>query len=480
MTSTAKILIPSVIAAALVGGGGVFLYNKAGPTSAQAPSGKADAAPAGSSGTAGPGKGTNGGPPGAGGAPGKGGPGGAGGPPAAVEVVKAAMQSLAVSTTAVGSLRSDESVTLRPEVSGRISEILFKEGERITKGRVLVRFDDSVTRAEMEQARANLALAKTKFERSRDLEKKGFVSAQARDEADSGLKVSEAAAKLVEARLARFEVRAPFSGVIGLRTVSVGDYLREGQDMVNLESIDPLKVDFRIPEMFLSQTKVGQSLQFSLDAMPGRNYEGRVFAINPLLDAAGRSIVIRATVRNPEGKLRPGMFARVRLLFDDQKEAVVVPETALVPQGGEQFVFKVVEGRAQRARVDIGQRRDGQVEVLSGVAKDDTIVVAGQLRLREGVNVRIAGAGGPPGKGGPAGAPGAPAGAPGKGAPAQAEAKGAAPDGTAKGPPGGSAGKGGAAAEAPKADGVGTPGVPGKPPGTPAAAPAGMAGKGGA
>ncbi|MBL8376602.1 MAG: efflux RND transporter periplasmic adaptor subunit [Burkholderiales bacterium] len=467
------------------------------------PAGKAGAPPAGS-GEAGAGKGPGGGPPGAGAGPGKGGPGGpggAGGPPAAVEVVKAAMQSLAVSTTAVGSLRSDESVTLRPEVSGRISEILFKEGERVARNSVLVRFDDSVTRAEMEQARANLALARTKFERSRDLEKKGFVSAQARDEADSGLKVSEAAAKLVEARLAKFEVRAPFSGVIGLRTVSVGDYVREGQEMVNLESIDPLKVDFRIPEVFLSQTKVGQPLQFSLDAMPGRNYEGRVFAINPLIDAAGRSIVIRATVRNPEGKLRPGMFARVRLLFDDQKEAVVVPETALVPQGGEQFVFKVVEGRAQRARVDIGQRRDGKVEVLSGVAKDDTIVVAGQLRLREGVNVRIAGAGGPPGKGGPPGEPGkgapvqaeakgaaapdgaATKGAPGKGAPAQTEAKGTAADAGSKGAPAGGAGKGAAADAAAKADQGGTAGSqagPVRPSGTPAAAPAGPPGKGGA
>lgn len=410
MSSTAKILVPSVIVAALAGAAGVHLYNKASAPAAPAPVAKSGGPGSpGGPGPGGPGQAPGGGPPGGGapgakgGGPGGGGPGG--GPPAAVEVVKAAMQSLAVSTTAVGSLRSDESVTLRPEVSGRISEILFKEGDRVAKGRVLVRLDDSVTRAEMEQARANLALAKTKFERSRDLEKKGFVSAQARDEADSGLKVSEAAAKLVEARLARFEVRAPFSGIIGLRSVSVGDYVREGQDMVNLEAIDPLKVDFRIPEVFLAQTKAGQGLQFTLDAMPGRNYEGRVFAINPLIDAAGRSIVIRATVRNPKGDLRPGMFARVRLLFDDQKESVVVPETALVPQGGEQFVFKVVDGQARRQRVDIGQRREGGVEILSGVAKDDTVVTAGHLRLREGVNVRIAGAGGGPGKGGPGGPP---------------------------------------------------------------------------
>ena len=334
-----------------------------------------------------------------GGAPGKGGPGTApasGPPPVTVEAARVKLQSLAVSITAVGSLRSDESVTLRPESAGRISEILFREGDRVARGKVLIRFDASVPRAEMEQAAASLTLARSKFERTKDLEKKGFVSQQARDEAESTLRVSEAATALAAAKLAKFEVRAPFAGTIGLRSVSVGDYVKEGQDMVNLESLDTLKVDFRVPEIYLTQAQVGQVLQFSLEAMPGKNFEGKVFAINPLIDAGGRSLVLRASVRNPNGVLRPGMFARVRLLFDDKKEALVVPETALVPQGTDQFVFKVVEGRAQRTRVEIGQRRDSVVEILGGVVKDDLVVTAGQLKLREATPVRVAGPGGPP------------------------------------------------------------------------------------
>ncbi len=142
--------------------------------------------------------------------------------------------------------------------------------------------------------------------------------------------------------------------------MSVGDYVKEGADMVNLESIDPLKVDFRVPEIYLKQVQVGQTLQVTLDALPGKTYEGKVFAINPLVDAAGRAIVIRAQVSNADTALRPGMFARVRLLTKDELDALVLPEQALVPQGDEQFVFRVVDGKAVRTKVELGQRRDGQ------------------------------------------------------------------------------------------------------------------------
>jgi len=212
--------------------------------------------------------------------------------------------------------------------------------------------------------------------------------------------------------------------VIGLRQVSVGDYVKDGQDMVNLESIDQLKVDFKVPETFLRQVKVGQSLQLALDAIPGKTYDGRVLAINPLVDAAGRSIVIRAVIRNNNAALRPGMFARVRLLTDEKADSMVVPEQALVPQGEDQFVFKVVEGRAQRAKVDIGQRREGKVEILRGLDPADMVVTAGHLKIRDGTNVRLADA---PAAGGIV-AQGAPAAA----QVAQAEPSGQKADGQAR------------------------------------------------
>jgi membrane fusion protein (multidrug efflux system) len=317
-----------------------------------------------------------------------------GGPHAVtVEAVKVATASMPQTITAVGSLRSDESITVRPEVAGRISAILFNEGQRVAKGATLVKLDPSINEADVGQARANLKLAKSKFDRAVDLAKSNFISGQARDEAENNLRVAEAALQLAEAKLAKTEIKAPFSGIIGLRVVSIGDYVKEGADVVNLEAIDPLKVDFRVPEIYLKQVQVGQPLEVSLDALPGKTYEGKVFAINPLVDATGRSIVIRAQVRNADTALRPGMFARVRLITRDEREALVVPEQAIVPQGDEQYVFRIVDGKALRAKVAVGRRRDGKVEILAGLSGGDTVVSAGQLKLRDGVPVAVAGNG---------------------------------------------------------------------------------------
>ncbi len=313
------------------------------------------------------------------------------GPAIAVEAVKVARIAMPQTITAVGSLRSDESVTLRPEVAGRISVIGFDEGQRVAKGALLVQLDAAVPEAEAQQARANLVLAKTKYDRAVDLAKSNFISSQAKDEADNNLKIAEAALRLAEAKLAKMDIRAPFTGILGLRSVSVGDYVKEGADLVNLESIDPLKVDFRVPEIYMRQVAVGQPLQIQLDALPGRTFEGKVSAMNPLLDAAGRSVVIRAVVRNPDTLLRPGMFARVRLITRDTQDALVLPEQAIVPQGDQQFVYRVIDGKAVRTKVEVGQRRDAKVEMLAGVSKDDIVVTAGQLKLRDGAPVTIAG-----------------------------------------------------------------------------------------
>ena len=308
----------------------------------------------------------------------------------AIEATTVKTVRMAQGLTAVGSLRSDESVTIRPEVSGRISEIGFREGQRVAKGATLIRFDTSVQAAELEQAAANLGLSKSRLERSRDLFIKGFISAQARDEAESNFKVAQASYDLSQARLTKLEIKAPFSGIVGLRMVSIGDYVKDGQDIVNLEEIDPLKVDFKIPEIYLKQVAVAQSLQITLDAFPNQTFQGKVLAINPLVDTNGCSIVIRAVIKNTEARLRPGMFARVRLLFSDERDSVAVPEQSLIPVGDEQYLFKVVDGRAQRFKVEIGQRRNGQVEILQGLAAGEVVVTAGQLKLRDGSQVKIA------------------------------------------------------------------------------------------
>ncbi|TAG02940.1 MAG: efflux RND transporter periplasmic adaptor subunit [Betaproteobacteria bacterium] len=330
-------------------------------------------------------------------------PGGGPGGPSPVEMGKPEKLDWPKSVTAVGSLRSDESVIIRSEQSGRIVSLNFKEGQPVRKGQLLVQLDDSVTRAELGQANANLKLAKAKFDRATELKEKNFISGQAKDEAENALKVAEAAVKLIEARLGRFNIEAPFSGTIGLRTAGVGDYIKDGQDIVNLEKTDPIKVDFKVPELFQSKVRVGQQLAVTLDAIPGKPFNGVVFAVNPQLDTAGRAVVLRAQMPNRGAELKPGMFARVRLTLAESAETIVVPEQAVSMQGEDQIMFRVVDGRALRTKVEVGQRREGKVEIVQGIAATDTVVFAGQQRLRDGAAVRPAGGGGA-GKGAPDGA----------------------------------------------------------------------------
>jgi len=315
-------------------------------------------------------------------------------PAAPSRVAVAAVQEIpfARGLSAVGSLRSDESVVLRPEVAGRIQAIDFKEGQPVKQGQLLIRLDDSVPRAELAQARANLTLAQSHYRRAVELQGKGFVSQQARDESASTLKVQEAAVALAQARLDKMTITAPFAGIVGLRSVSVGDYVNQGQDLAPLEAIDPLKVDFRVPEMYLSKVRVGQQLTLRLDALPGQERRGLVYAVSPLVDAGGRSILLRATVANQDGVLRPGMFARVQLLFNEDK-ALVAPEAALSPSGETQYVYRVENGVAHRREVTIGERRVGRVEILTGVALNDQLVVSGLQRVTDGAPVTIVGNG---------------------------------------------------------------------------------------
>lgn len=310
--------------------------------------------------------------------------------PARVKVEAAVVQRVKLERTvsAVGTLRSQDSVMLRPEISGRIAEINFAEGGKVEKGHVLVRLDDSVARAKLQQARANLQLAGSQHRRSVQLTKQGFVSRQAHDESASNLAVQQAAVALAEAELEKTAIRAPFDGLVGLRTVSVGDYVGPGTDLVPIEAIDPLNVDFRIPEQFLSAVSVGARLVVTFDAIAGLEREGSVGAISPQIDVGGRSLLLRAHVPNPDGVLRPGLFARVRLELAETM-GLIVPESALAPSGDAQYVYKVEEGVVRRVMVELGQRLGAHVEIVSGLAEGDQVVVSGLQKVRDGSLVEI-------------------------------------------------------------------------------------------
>jgi len=313
-----------------------------------------------------------------------------------VETAPATAGPVREEVSAVGTLRSNESVVVRPEISGRISQIEFDEGKPVRKGQLLVALDDSVYAAELQQAKANLALQSSNYERTVELARDNFVSANAKDQALNNLRVAEASLALAQARLAKTRIQAPFSGIIGIRQVSVGDYVKEGQDLATLEDISSLKVDFRIPELYLTSLRRGQGVEVQSDAFPGKTYTAVLDAVDPLVDQNGRSLLLRARLKNTDGALRPGMFVRTRLIIAERLEALTVPEEALVPIGSSQYVFRVSDGKAERVKVDTGVRSQGRVEIVAGLSTGDIVVTAGQMKLRDGVAVRQSAAGTPP------------------------------------------------------------------------------------
>lgn len=317
-----------------------------------------------------------------------GGPPGGQAPAPRVETARVQAAALALEASAVGSLRSNESVVLRPEVPGRIASINFRDGTAVARGALLVALDAATQAAEVDQARATFGLAQANFKRSQDLFARTFISQQALDNAEATLKVQEAALALAQAKFDRTRLRAPFTGIVGIRNVSVGDYVKEGQDLVNIEDIATLKIDFRLPESYLPQLRPGQQLEVSSDALPGQVFSAVLEAINPLVEAGGRAIALRAQMANGEGRLRPGMFVRVRLIFEKRSNVLLVPEQAVVPDSKVPYVYRVVDGQARRTPIRTGMRRDALVEVVEGLRAGDEVVTAGQMKLRDGAAVR--------------------------------------------------------------------------------------------
>ncbi|AWB35508.1 efflux RND transporter periplasmic adaptor subunit [Orrella marina] len=311
-------------------------------------------------------------------------------PAVPVEIAVVEEVSFPRGLSAIGNLRSAESIVISAEISGRIAKINFEEGQPVSQGDVLVELDDSVPRAELAQAEANLALAQSRFDRSQRLQTAGFVSKEAREDASIALQLQQAAIELAKARLDKTRIVAPFDGVVGLRKVSIGEYLSPGQDIAPLESIEVLKADFRLPERYVSDIQVGQTLEINVDALPQRQFLGEVYAVSPLVEAGGRSVMVRANVDNQDGLLFPGMFARVQLITQ-AGDAIVVPETALSPSGQRQFVYRVTDSIAEQVPVEIGERRGGLVEIVAGLQAGDQVTVSGLQRIRDGATVNILG-----------------------------------------------------------------------------------------
>ena len=324
-----------------------------------------------------------------------------------VEAASVELRRLTDDTQAVGSLRSRRGVVLRPEVSGRITQLNFTDGQRVKKGQTLVQFDDQLPLAQVQQSLAELSIAQANQSRNQELVAQNFVSQRSLDESAANLQVAQAKLALAKATAARLKIVAPFDGIAGIRLVNVGDYLKDGADIINIEYMEAIFVDFRLPERFQSRVQRGQIALVDIDALPGRRYAAQIQAIDPLIDANGRSVGVRACIDNRQLQLRPGMFARVNAVFDVREDARVIAEEAIVPQGGKQYVIKLLEDPAavgkpapgskitQRVEVTVGLRSPGRVEILDGLSAGETIITAGQQRVqKDGTRVTVVAASG--------------------------------------------------------------------------------------
>lgn len=311
-----------------------------------------------------------------------------------VEVARVEVRTLQDETQAVGTLRSRQGVMLRPEVSGRVTRLGFKDGQRVQRGHLLVQLDDTLQQAQLQKAQAEASIARTNLQRNRELVSQQFISQAAVDQSAAVLEVAQASVALAQAELVRMRIVAPFDGVVGIRVINVGDYVKDGSDLLSIDDTGAMLVDFRLPERVLSRLKAGQVVDVALDGLPGRSFKARVDAFDSQLDANGRSLLVRASLGNADGLLKPGMFARARLVFAARENAVVVPEEALVPVGSKRYLFKVVDGAdgrktTQRIEAQVGLRVLGKVEILGGLTHADVVVTAGQARLMQNADAAI-------------------------------------------------------------------------------------------
>jgi membrane fusion protein (multidrug efflux system) len=310
--------------------------------------------------------------------------------PAIVEVAEVSIGRVARDTTAVGTLVSNRSVVVSPETGGRVVAVSFQDGGSVRAGQPLVRLDSGIQRAEVAQSRANLDAVAANARRTEELLARGFATRRSQEESRAALLQIRASMQMASARLEQTVIRAPFSGTAGFASVEIGDYVAAGQDLINIEDTDPLKLDFRVPETLLTRLSPGAEISFTTAAFPGRTFRARVAGIDPRLDEGARSVSVRALAPNSSGALRPGLFATVNLVFDE-REALLVPEAAVVAEGQSHFVYRVQGTRAVRTPVRLGSREAGRVELVgSPLRLGDRVITMGHEKLRgEGGDITI-------------------------------------------------------------------------------------------
>ncbi len=318
---------------------------------------------------------------------GQGGPGMGQMPPMPVDVDTARQGSVVDAVRASGRIEAVSAVDLRPDEQGRITELLFQEGQAVAAGTPLVRIDDALLRAQAERATADRDLARQQLERVRRLRADNAASPADLERVEAAARSADAALNVLTLQIERSTVRAPFAGVVGQRYVSAGDYVTTSTRLLTLQTTDPQRAVIEVPERYAADLRRGQSVEFTVAAHPDRVFRASVEFIDPVVQTESRTIVVKARAPNAGGRLKAGMFIEARLATATRPGAVIVPEDAVQPLRTANIVWAVVDGKANRRVVVLGTRSAGVVEIVSGVRAGELVVVGGLERMQEGAPV---------------------------------------------------------------------------------------------
>lgn len=325
------------------------------------------------------------------GKPGRGGAGpGGGGPPAMpVEAAAARTDTVVDAILATGQIEALQSIELRPDIEGRLAQILVREGAEVARGAPLFKVDDAELKAQVDRAEADRDLARQSLGRTRDLLAQKASSQAELERAEATARSNEAQLQLLKVRLERTVVQAPFGGVVGQRFVSLGDYVTTDTRLASLQTISPQRAAFQVPERYADQLKRGQQVTFRVAALRDKEFAGRVDFVDPVVQLPARTITVKALVANPRRELQAGMFIEARLATAVRPRAVIVPEDAVLPIQGNTYAWVVNGGKATRRQIELGVRTPGFVEVKSGIESGEQVVVGGQERLSEGAPAAV-------------------------------------------------------------------------------------------
>ena len=319
---------------------------------------------------------------------GKGGKDGKSSPSIAVEGIVVKPSKFDTDLEVTGAIEANESVVLKSEVSGLVTGIFFKEGTSVSKGTVLVKVNDRDIQAQLQDALTKQKLSGTNENRAKQLLAKGAISQEEYDTALADLKSFQSQTNLIRAQLAKTTIRAPFSGRIGLRSISSGTYLTPATVIANLVSTNPVKITFSVPEKYAGQIKLGSEVTFTTDGSSKQNM-GKVYAIEPGINAATRTLQIRASAPNADNVLLPGSFAKIKLALNTLENAILIPNEAVIPVLKGKIVYIQKDGKAQEVKVEAGTRTDDKIVITSGLKVGDTVLTTGSMSLKKDAPVKV-------------------------------------------------------------------------------------------